>query len=90
MEYLYTFIISFVLIFLSELGDKTQILVLSFTSKNKTSSILIGVALGSLFSYGLAILFGSKISSIGNNFFFILFKNYNISYFYIIWYFRFL
>ena len=43
MEYLYTFIISFVFIFLSELGDKTQILVLSFSAKNKTSKILMGV-----------------------------------------------
>lgn len=67
MLYLYPFLISFIFIFLSELGDKTQILVLSFSSKNKAFHILLGVALGTLFSHGLAILFGSKICSIGSD-----------------------
>ena len=69
MEYLYTFIISFIFIFLSELGDKTQILVLSFSTKNKTSQILIGVALGTLLSHGIAIVFGSKLGFIENDIF---------------------
>ena len=67
MENIYPFIISFIFIFLSELGDKTQLLVLSFSSKNKAFHILLGVALGTLFSHGLAILFGSKISSFGSD-----------------------
>jgi len=67
MHYIYPFIISFIFIFLSELGDKTQILVLSFSAKNKTTNILLGVALGTLFSHGLAIVFGSNISIIGND-----------------------
>lgn len=66
MHYIYPFIISFILIFFSELGDKTQILVLSFSTKNKTKNILLGVALGTLFSHGLAITFGSKIGIIKN------------------------
>lgn len=66
MKYLYPFVISFIFIFLSELGDKTQILVLSFSAKNKTISILLGVALGTLFSHGLAITFGSKIGTVDN------------------------
>ena len=57
MQYFYTFIISFIFIFLSEMGDKTQILVLSFSTQNKTSHILIGIALGTLLSHGLAILY---------------------------------
>ena len=67
MQYLYPFIISFIFIFLSELGDKTQILVLSFSTKNKTTNILAGVALGTLFSHGLAIIFGSQIGVIGDD-----------------------
>ena len=67
MQLIYTFLISFILIFISELGDKTQMLVLSFSTKNKISFILIGVALGSLFSHGLAIFFGSKLGCINNN-----------------------
>ncbi len=73
MQYFYTFIISFIFIFLSEIGDKTQILVLSFSTQNKTSHILIGIALGTLLSHGLAILLGSNIASLGNdNFIFYL------------------
>lgn len=67
MEYIYPFIISFILIFFSELGDKTQILVLSFSTKNRALYILMGVALGTLLSHGLAIIFGSRLSCIGND-----------------------
>lgn len=63
MHSLYSLVISFLLIFLSELGDKTQILVLSFSTKLKTFTILIGVALGSFFSHGVAILFGSFLGN---------------------------
>ena len=66
MEFIYPFFISFMLIFLSELGDKTQLLVLSFSIKNKAKNILLGVAIGTFFSHGLAILFGSKIGSFEN------------------------
>ena len=66
MDFLYPFFISFILIFLSELGDKTQLLVLSFSTKDKAKNILFGVALGTFFSHGLAILFGSQIGSLEN------------------------
>lgn len=66
MEFVYPFFVSFLLIFLSELGDKTQLLVLSFSTRDKAKNILLGVALGTLFSHGLAILFGSKVACLGN------------------------
>ena len=66
MTFIYPFFISFMFIFLSELGDKTQLLVLSFSTKDKAKNILLGVALGTFFSHGLAILFGSKIGSFQN------------------------
>ena len=78
MQYLYPFIISFIFIFLSELGDKTQILVLSFSARNKTVNILFGVALGTLLSHGLAITFGSKIGTIDNDGFIFYLKWYYI------------
>lgn len=64
MNIFYPFLIAFMLVFVSELGDKTQLLVLSFSTKRRTFSILFGVAIGSFFSHGLAILFGSQLSSL--------------------------
>lgn len=69
MEVYYPFFLAFFLIFLSELGDKTQLLVLSFSSKVRTASILLGVALGSFFSHGIAILFGTALGNLENPFF---------------------
>lgn len=66
MNFIYPFIIAFLLIFVSELGDKTQLLVLSFSSKLKASTILLGVGLGSLLSHGTAIIFGSFLGNIEN------------------------
>lgn len=66
MNFLYPFFISFFMVFISELGDKTQLLVLSFSSKDRAKNILLGVALGTFFSRGLAILFGSHVASFSN------------------------
>ena len=62
VDFIYPFFITFSLVFFSELGDKTQLLVLSFSSKNKAKNILLGVAIGTFFSHGIAILFGSKVA----------------------------
>ncbi len=62
MDLLYPFLITFILVFFSELGDKTQLLVLSFSAKNKVKNILLGVAIGTFLSHGFAILFGSKMA----------------------------
>lgn len=74
MLFVYPFIIAFTLVFISELGDKTQLLALSFSSKLKTTTILLGVALGSLLSHGIAILFGSFLGNIENATFQIIIK----------------
>ena len=66
MTYVYSFFVSFIIVFLAELGDKTQLLVLSFTSKSKIHNILLGIILGSIFSHGLAITFGSKLGCLQN------------------------
>lgn len=68
MPFFEPILIAFSLIFLSELGDKTQLLVLSFSSKLKTATILLGVSLGSLLSHGVAILFGSVLGNFENTF----------------------
>lgn len=67
MEFFYPFFVAFCIVFFSELGDKTQLLVLSFSTKNKAKNILLGVAIGTFFSHGVAILFGSKVASFSND-----------------------
>lgn len=67
MDLIYPFFLAFSMVFISELGDKTQLLVLSFSNKGQTFKILLGVAIGSFFSHGLAILFGSSINLLDNS-----------------------
>lgn len=67
MDFLYPFFVAFSMIFFAELGDKTQLLVLSFSAKNRAYKILLGVALGTFFSHGIAILFGSGLASFSSS-----------------------
>ena len=53
---------AFTLIFIAEMGDKTQIMAMAFATQYKVKDILIGVALGSFLNHGLAILLGSMLT----------------------------
>ena len=68
MELIYPFLIAFIMVFIAELGDKTQLIVLSFSNTLRARTILFGVALGSLFSHGIAIIFGSSLGLLDNPF----------------------
>lgn len=68
MNALYPLLLSFTIIFLAELGDKTQIMVLSFSAKSRMKHILLGISLGTFLSHGCAILFGSQLGSIHNEY----------------------
>lgn len=68
MSFFYPLFISFIMVFIAELGDKTQLLVLSFSGGVKTRNILLGIALGSFFSHGIAILFGSRLGLLDNEY----------------------
>lgn len=57
------FIKTFVLIFVAEMGDKTQILALAFATRYSTGKVLLGILLGSALNHGLAVLLGKYISS---------------------------
>jgi len=53
---------AFVLIFIAEMGDKTQILAMAFATKYPVKKVLIGIFIGSFLNHGLAALLGSYIS----------------------------
>ena len=72
------------MVFIAELGDKTQLLILSFSGSVKTKNILLGIALGSFFSHGLAIIFGSSLMTLKNPCFQDLLKNITYSSFILI------
>ena len=54
---------AFILIFIAEMGDKTQILAMAFATKFPVKKVLLGIFLGSLLNHGLAVVFGTYISN---------------------------
>ena len=66
MEQLYPLFLSCIMVFIAELGDKTQLLVLSFSGSVRPRNILLGIAIGSFFSHGIAIIFGSHVGVLEN------------------------
>jgi len=56
------FLRALLLIFIAEMGDKTQIMAMAFATKYKVKQILLGVAIGSFANHGIAILFGSFLN----------------------------
>lgn len=56
------FLRALLLIFIAEMGDKTQIMAMAFATKYKVNQILLGVAIGSFANHGIAILLGSLLN----------------------------
>lgn len=56
------FIQAFLLIFIAEMGDKTQILAMAFATKFPVKKVLLGIFLGALLNHGIAVALGSFIS----------------------------
>lgn len=55
------FIKAFGLIFIAEMGDKTQILAMAFATRYKVRAVLGGIFLGALLNHGLAVILGSYL-----------------------------
>ncbi len=55
---------AFILIFLAEMGDKTQILAMAFATRYPVRKVLLGIAIGSFLNHGLAVILGTYISTL--------------------------
>ncbi len=55
---------AFILIFIAEMGDKTQILAMAFATRFPVKKVLLGIGIGSFLNHGLAVLLGSYLSSV--------------------------
>lgn len=55
---------AFFFIFIAEMGDKTQILAMTFATKYKVKKVLLGVLIGSALNHGLAIILGYYLSTV--------------------------
>ena len=56
------FIRAFAIIFIAEMGDKSQIIAMTFATQYKVKDVLLGVTIGVLFNHMIAILLGNFIS----------------------------
>ena len=58
------FIKAFTLIFIAEMGDKTQVLLMTCAARYSILQVLIGIFIGVAINHGLAIIIGIYISNI--------------------------
>lgn len=56
------FLASFFFIFLAEMGDKTQLVALSFATKYKPTKVIIGITIGTLACHLLSVVIGRNLS----------------------------
>lgn len=56
------FIKAFLLIFIAEMGDKTQIIAMTFATQHKVKDVIKGVIIGVALNHGIAIILGRFIS----------------------------
>ncbi|MCK5762771.1 MAG: TMEM165/GDT1 family protein [Clostridiales bacterium] len=52
------------MIFMAEMGDKTQVLAMTFALKYNIKQILLGVAIGAFLNHGLVILLGTMLTKV--------------------------
>lgn len=55
---------AFLLIFIAEMGDKTQILAMAFATRFPVRKVLMGIGLGVFLNHGLAVVLGSYLSQV--------------------------
>lgn len=57
------FLISFAVIFVAELGDKSQLLALALAARYRPLPVLVGIALGAAFMFALSVAVGAVVGA---------------------------
>lgn len=55
---------AFALVFIAEMGDKTQLMAMAFATRFKVKHIITGIAVGCVLNHGLAIILGTLLNGI--------------------------
>lgn len=55
---------AFLLVFAAEMGDKSQIIAMTFATQYKKKDVLLGVAMAAILNHGLAIVLGRYLSKV--------------------------
>lgn len=58
------FLETFTLVFVAEMGDKTQLMLMTLATKYTLIQMLVGILIGVFLNHGAAVLVGSYISNI--------------------------
>lgn len=59
-----SFLWSFFFIAIAEMGDKTQLVALSFATKYKPTKVLLGIFIGTALIHFLSVIIGEKVSAL--------------------------
>lgn len=58
------FLKAFLMIFIAELGDKTQLIAMTFATQFTKIQVLLGVGLGVFFNHGIAVILGQYLNTL--------------------------
>jgi putative Ca2+/H+ antiporter (TMEM165/GDT1 family) len=56
------FLLSFAVIFVAELGDKSQLMALAFATRYRASAVLVGISIATLIVHAGSVLIGSVVA----------------------------
>lgn len=59
-----SFLVAFGVVFVAELGDKSQLITIAFSSRYRWPVILVGITLAGLLMHGLAVLVGGAVQEV--------------------------
>jgi len=55
---------AFILVFIAEMGDKTQILAIAFATRYPVKKVLLGIMIGAFLNHGIAVVLGSQLTRV--------------------------